>query len=151
MGKGTKTTTQQQARQTNNYGEFTPTDSPDSIALREYKPATDPRISYAYGAAKNRLRGNLSNVLGGNYSPTEQDQILGAADANLGQQEAADLSAESFQNNQLDLRRKEFLANLMQKKLVQTGGTSSGTSTTKENPGWGKVLGQVVGVGLDLA
>lgn len=151
MGKGKKTETKQQQQTTNTYGQITPDNTPDVQAVREWTPQQNPAIPYQFAARRAAQRSNLNNVLGGDYSPTERDQITEASDRSLGQQESEALTEEGFGLNAQQLANKQFLASLTQPRIVQTGGSSTGSVQQTENPGWGSALGGIVSAGVGLA
>lgn len=127
-----KTTQTSQSTQANTFGQIKPEETADTQAIRDWKPMADPSISYAFGRAQNAIRDSFNNPLGADTPAAVKDAIERASYGQLGQAEAAVRGDEAFRNNSMDLSRRMYLDERTAPRIVQTGGTSSGTSTYQE-------------------
>jgi len=112
---------------TNTYGWQTPPESADVQAVRDFKFSADPRIGYTYGNARNQAANSFNNPLGGVYSPQIRDQISRSMISDLGQKEAQAYSEANQGLQGQQLAQKSLVAGLTQPRMVQTGGSGTGT------------------------
>jgi hypothetical protein len=143
MSKNKKTKTDQTQNtnynNTSGYNWFTPTDTADTKAFRDWKPQIDPGLGYQYGRARNDLKNSFLNPLGGFSSPQIADAQLRTGMSRLNEQES-----QSFRQGQNDVNTQRgsqlgSLAALTAPRLAQTSSsgssTGTGTSTTTQPSG----------------
>lgn len=154
MSKKKTTTNQTQNSQTTaSYGYQPGASSADIDAVRDFKFTADPSIGYAFANAKNQIGNSFNNPLGGLYNGNMRDAILRSTTSNLAMQES---QAKSEANQALQGQRfgqKSAVAGLTAPRFVQTGGTSSGTSSGQQvySPSTLDTIGQVAGIGAGVA
>lgn len=139
------------------YGEYTPSDTADIEAFRNFRPQADPGIAAQYGNERNRLNQSFINPLGGQYSPHIADAIKRSEGRDISQRESQAFRQGAYDVNQQRQGQLGALAGLTQGRLVQTGssgtgsGTMSGTSSTVQgNNLFGDIL-QVAQSGAAIA
>ena len=155
MGGNRQTQTQQQNTNfanTTAYDWMTPPDTADISAVRDFQFQHDPRISYNFARAAQRIDDTYRNPLGGASTPQIRDASRRASHEDLAQEEAQALREESQGLQGLDYARRVDVAGMTQPRLAQTSssGTSSGTSniqgTSSQNP-----LGSIISGGSGIA
>ena len=154
MGTKTKTNQQQSGSSTASYGWQAPPETADVTALRGMvSPVTpDPGIAYSFAKQRNDLGNSYKNPLGAYTSPAVRD----AATRSIGQ--AFDMNervaSESSRRQAQDqaFGQQSYVAQLTDPRLVQTGGSSTGTMTGTQsyNPGIGSYISQAAGMGVGL-
>ena len=153
----TQTQSQNQAfNNTINYGEYTPSNTEDLEAFRNWRPQMDPGIAAQYGAERSRLDQSFNNPLGGYYSPRVLDAVKRSAGRDIGQRESQAFRQGAYDVNQQRSGQLGSLAALTMPRLIQTGssgtanstGTSSGKSTTVEG---NNLFGDIMQIGMGAA
>lgn len=129
-GKGTKQTQSTSSTSANTYGYTTPPDTADMEALRTHEFTHDPRIPYAFARQRQNMASSYANPLGGATTPQLRDAALRAGYEDSAQNEAQALREESHGLQGLQYAAKQSLAGMTAPRLIQTGGTSSGTGTS---------------------
>lgn len=143
MGGSKQKQTQQQQQSfsnTNTYGWMTPPDTADVGAMRDFKFEQDPRLSYSFARAAQRLGDTYNNPMGGYTTPQLRDARLRAGYEDLAQEEGQAVREDSYARQGLDYARKVDVAGMTQPRLAQTSssgnssGTSSGTIQQTQSP-----------------
>jgi hypothetical protein len=149
-------TTQTQSQSYNNantYGHVTTPETADIAAMRDFKFTADPSIGNAFGSAKNQIANSFNNPIGGVYSGNMRDSILRSSLSDLGQREAMARSEanQSLQGQQFGQRAA--VAGMTAPRLVQTGGSGTGSSsgTTIQGQSPLDTIGQIAGIGAGAA
>lgn len=158
MSSKTKTTTnqQQQGSSTATYNWMPPPETADVQALRGMVSPVqvDPSISYGYASAREGLNNSYHNPLGAYTSPAVRDAANRSAGKRLAMDEAQAASASRLASQEARFGQQSYIAQLTDPRLVQTGGTSSGTMSGTQvqsyNPGIGSYIGQAAGIGVGL-
>lgn len=154
MSKKKQTTEQSSTSQfQNTYDWRQVPDSPYTKMLSGWQPTTDPGVGYAFGNAKNQLTNSFANPLGGAYTPQMRDSILRSSLSDLAMKESQAKSAAQYDVNNQNYAKLSTLANLTNPRLVQTGGTSSGTGNSTVTQSGGvleSILGGALGAGSSL-
>ncbi len=119
-------------------------DTPDIEAARAYKPQVDPGISYSFGRAKNALRSGFNNPLGAYTPAAVRDAMVFQGEQDLAQQEAQALRESDRDVNEQEWQKRYALAGLTAPRLVQTGGSSTGT----ESGGGGGLISGIASAAL---
>lgn len=149
MSKNKKTTTKQdQSTAYNNksdYNWFTPTDTADTKAFREWNPQVDAGLGYQYGRARTDFKNSFLDPMGGFSTPQIQDAQRRTGLSRLNEQES-----QAFRQGQNDVNTQRggqlgSLAALTAPRLAQTSSsgnsTGSGASTTTQPSGlFGDIL-----------
>jgi hypothetical protein len=133
MGGSRQTQTQNQHQTTNfantsAYDWLTPPESSDVNAVRNFQFQHDPRISYSFARAAQRIGDTYRNPLGGATTPQIRDASQRAAYGDLATEEAQALREENYGLQGLDYARRVDVAGMTQPRLAQT--SSSGTSSS---------------------
>lgn len=130
-----KTTQQQSSNWSAQFDQVTPQETADTKAIRDWKPANDPSIPYAFSRALGNIRNTFANPLGADTPQSVRDAIERNAYGELGQQEAQARTQEAFNNRGMELSKLMYLDERTAPRIVQTGGTgnSSGTSTQTQH------------------
>jgi hypothetical protein len=131
------------------YGYQTPPTTPAVTKLAGAKFEVDPGLHAQYGKLRSKLKSGFNNPLGANYSPEVRDAIIRSGEERLGRDEAEAYRGGQYDANRLGYSRDVTVAGMSQPQLVQTGGTTSGTSsgTVQQNPAWGPgVLSAATGI-----
>lgn len=121
---------------------MTPPTTAALTKLADTKFQVDPGLTAQYGKARSDLKSSFSNPLGANYNPEVRDAIIRSGEERLGQDEANAFRGGQYDVNRLNYARDSTVAGMSQPSLVQTGGTSSGTSsgTITQTPSpWGGI------------
>lgn len=145
---GQKTKTSQKT--TNTYAHVAPPVTQEVTDLKttaaDLKGKISPIIRSSYAGARSSLNDSFQNPLGAHTTPAIRDATLRAGNADLSQQEAGALAASDHAAGEADFGRQAMIAGMTAPQLVQTGGTSQGTS--QQSGGIGQaILGSVAGVG----
>lgn len=134
---GSKTKQQQQQSTTtaNTYGWQQTPEWTGLAEMRDFEFQADPRISYNFARAANRMRDTYANPLGAYTTANLRDATLRAGIEDLAQEEGQATREENYARQALEYAKRSDVANLSQPRFVQTGGTSnsSGTSTTQQS------------------
>jgi hypothetical protein len=119
------------------YGYMNTPDTPDIIAARQAAQedqGADPSIGYRYARQRQNL--NQISPFGANYAPETREAMKYARGGELEQAEGAERQADFYNRKQRKFQNLYGMAGLTGPKLVQTGGSSTG-STSSFNPlGW---------------
>lgn len=121
--------------------------------LSEWQPTADPGIGYGFASAKSAIGNSFSNPLGGVYSPQMRDAILRSSLSDLTMKESQARSAAQYDVNNQNYAKLSGLASLTSPRLVQTGGTSSGTGNSTVTQSGGlleAIIGGAAGAGSSL-
>jgi hypothetical protein len=154
MGGNRQTQTQQQNTNfanTTAYDWMTPPDTADISAVRNFQFQHDPRISYNFARAAQRIGDTYRNPLGGATTPQIRDADLRSRYGDLATEEAQAQREENYGLQGLDYARRVDVAGMTQPRLAQTSqsGSSSGTSniqgTSSTNP-----LGSIISGGSGI-
>jgi hypothetical protein len=158
MGSHSRSNTNQQTQGIvrNDYGWMTAPETADTATLRSMvAPITpDPSIPYAFAAQRQRLGNSFNNPLGAYTSPAVRDAVGRSAGKALGMEErvASELSRRAAQETAFG--QQAHIAQMTDPRLVQTGGSSTGSmvgnTTQSYNPGIGSYIGAAAGVGASL-
>lgn len=106
----------------------------------------DPTIGFRAGAAKRRLDNSFVNPMGGYSTPQRDEAIRRSMNRDIDQQAGMEMRAGQFDVNHQRGGQLGSLASLMSPRIVQTGGTSSGTSNTEQGKNiWGNLLDIAMG------
>ena len=97
--------------------------------MRELQFQVDPGVAAGFASARRGISDTLDNPLGAYTTPAVREATERAAYGDLAQQEGAATNQASYQNQGLDLARKEDLAQMTAPRIVQSGGSSSGYNT----------------------
>lgn len=143
MGGSRQQQTQQQSQSfanTNTYGWLTPPETADTTAMRDFEFGQDPRLSYNFARAAQRLRDTYNNPMGGYTTPQLRDARLRAGYEDLAQEEGQAIREDSYARQGLDYARTVDVAQMTQPRMAQTSssgsssGNSSGTITQQQSP-----------------
>lgn len=104
----------------------------------------DPSIGYTFGKSEQNLQDKFSNPWGFNYSPEVAEASMYAGRQDLNQARGQALREDAAQRRQAKTAGLAGSAGMAEHKLVQTGGSSSGTQSQP----WGPAL---IGAGASLA
>ena len=143
--KGGPKTVQTQT-QANTYGWQTPPSSPDVQAIRDFRPERDPTIPYNFAHERRRQDESFDDVLGGYSNANTRGAAHRTMSDELTQQEAHASRGAQYDVNNQRLAQLGTVADLTNPRLVQTGGSSTGTSQTSQSI-WGPILGAAATVG----
>lgn len=136
-------TTQTQA---NTYAWQSPPESADVNSIREWKPQIDPSLSYSFGRARRALSDSFDNPQGAYTTPAVRDAQQRAGNERLAESEAQAMRGGYADVNNQEMVKRMGLAELTNPRLVQTGGSSTGTS--QQSGGlWPSIIGGAAGVG----
>lgn len=124
-----KSTGSQSGATTASYDYKTPPTTPALAKLADAKFEVDPGITAQYSNLRSRLKSGFNNPLGANYSPEVRDAMLRSGEERLGQDEAQAYRGGQYDVNRLNYSRDATVAGMSQPQLVNTGSTSSGTSS----------------------
>jgi hypothetical protein len=137
----TKTSTNQQYSNQASYGQIQPQSNQYIDAYANYKPEVDPTIPYAAAASRNRLNASYLNPMGGYTTPQIREKSLLAGNRGIDEQAAMATRAGQYDVNQQRMGQLGSLAALMAPRIVQTGASGTGSSTTEQGKNvWGNVL-----------
>jgi hypothetical protein len=127
-----KTTQKQDSTSTtaNTYGYMTPPDTGDISALRDFKFEHNPAIPYMYANARNKLESSYNSPTGGYTNPQIRDAQIRAGSRGLAQDESQALREENTGFQGMQFGQKQAVAGMTAPRLVNTGGTTKGDSTT---------------------
>src|SRR5262249_25879972 len=133
MSKKTKT----QQSSTMNYGWQTPPETADVQAARTAATdvSADPSIQFRAGMQKQALNNSLSNPFWANVAPETLDAIRYARNADIDQQTGEAMREDAFRRRQTRFGNLYAVAGLSQPRLVQTGGSMTGTVSQPIWPG----------------
>lgn len=114
--------------QTNQYKEFHPSDTRDTIALREqigkaYDTA-DPTIPYTFARRREAVGNRFGSPFGANYSPETRDAMKYNDMNEIDQEQGMANRMDSFNRRQAKTQALAGLANHTQGRYLQTQGTS---------------------------
>lgn len=121
--------------------------------LSEWQPTANPGVGYAFASAKSALGNSFANPAGGYTTPELRDRILRSGLSDLAMKESQARSAAQYDVNNQNYAKLSTLANLTNPRLVQTGGTSSGTGNSTMTQSGGvleSILGGALGAGSSL-
>lgn len=139
-----------QTTQTNTYGWMTPTDTADTIALREQinkaYDTPDPTIPYSFARRREGVQNRFGNPYGPNYSPEVMDAIRYNDLNDLDQEQGAAMRLDRFNRRQAKTAALAGLASHTAPRLVQTGG--SGTTVSQQPFNWGGLIGAGANIGM---
>lgn len=137
MSSRSNTTQASNQQFANTYGLTPGPQSADIDAARNFQIQGDPKISYAFANARNKLEQGYNNPAGGYTNPQIRDAQIRAGQRGLAQDESQALREENVGLQGMRLGQKISVAGMTTPRVVQTGGTSSGTgtSTTSQSPG----------------
>lgn len=122
---------------TNTYGLTPGPQSADIDAMRSFQFERDPRIPYAFANARNKLEQGYNSPTGGYTNPQIRDAQIRSGSRGLAQDESQALREENVGFQGMKFGQKAAVAGMTAPRVVQTGGTSSGTgtSTQTQSPG----------------
>jgi hypothetical protein len=141
MGKKTTKTNQ---TQTNSYGWQAPPPTADVSALREMKATVNPSIPFQYAKQREALQNSYQNPLGSHTTPAVREAATRATNQAMAQDEAQANAASQFDADNQNFLRQSAIAEMTSPRLVQTGGTATGT-TTQSGGFWSGLLMNVIG------
>lgn len=158
LGSKTKSTSNQtqSGSTTASYGWQDHPETADVATLRGMvAPVTpDPGIAYSFGQQRNALNNTYRNPLGAYTSPAVRDAANRSAGQGFAQAERVASESSRRQAQDQAFGQQSYIAQLTDPRLVQTGGTSQGTSsgtqTQTYNPGIGSYISQAAGIGVGL-
>jgi hypothetical protein len=114
----------------------------------------DPSIPYLFGAERERLNNTYNNPLGAYTSPAVRDAVNRSAGKALNMQEQQTSEASRRASQDQAFGQQSYIAQLTDPRLLQTGGsttgTLNGTNVQQYNPGIGSYIAQGAGVGVGL-
>ncbi len=123
----------------------------DVIDMARRPVSVDPSTFHRYASMEEDVRRSTDDPFGPGTSAdvrqkSQLSRILNVRrDRDKAMREGyADAENTSF-------ARKSAAAAMTMPQMVQTGGTSSGTQNTVQNPGWGQMVGQVAGAAIGVA
>lgn len=130
-----------------------PPDTPATTALQGMvKQGSDPSIPYAFAQRRQDVANSFQNPLGAYTTPAVRDAANRVTGEKLAMDESTAMQASKLAGDEAAFGRQATVAGLTSPRLVQTGGTSSGTSTA--DPGWGQYarsgVGTVAQIGMSL-
>ena len=141
------------SKQTMTYGSVAPVDTQDTIALRNQinKAYDTPDASIPYSSARQReaVGNRFGGMYGANYSPEVQDAIRYSATNDIDQEQGAAVRLDSFNRRQAKTAALGGLAQQTGSRVVQTGGSGTGTQT--QGIPWGRIIsaaGQAAGAAI---
>lgn len=140
MSKGAKTTTTQTQQQANTFRQITPQNTADTDALRNFQFQGDPTAPYRNAQAKQSLHESYHNPYGAYTTPAVRDAAIRTGEMNLNQQQGQQSAEENATLNNMRYGQLAGLAEMTAPRIVQTGGTSSGTGTSQQSGGLGQLL-----------
>jgi hypothetical protein len=146
MSKKTKTN----QNTTMTYGFQTAPETPDVQAARTAATdnTPDPSIQFHAAQQKQQLNNSLSNPFGGNVSPETLDAIRYARQADIDTQAGQATQEDAFRRRQTRFGNLYAMAGLTQPRLVQTGGSMTGTVS---QPIWPGLLQSGISAGIGAA
>lgn len=150
MSSKTKQTTQQtqasSGNTSNQYGFENLPETQDISNFRNWSPEIDPSISYGAANSKNQLAQSYNNPFGGNQSAATRQAGLQSGNRQIDQE-----ASQAFRQGASDVNSQRSgqlatLAGLTAPRLVQTGGSYSGTgtgsgTTTQGSSPWDAIIG----------
>jgi hypothetical protein len=119
------------------YGSVTPQDTPDIIAARQaaaQDSGADPTIKYRFARQRDRVNNDFS-PFGANIAPETAEAMRYSRLGDLDNQFGAELAADSFRRRQQKFQNLYSMAGLTAPRIVQTGGSSTGTVSQPMWPG----------------
>lgn len=120
------------------YNYMTPADTPDVTAARaaaNENSQSDPSIQYRAANQIQASNNSLNNPFGANVAPETLEAMKYARNNQIGQQEGQEMQTDAYNRKQAKFQNLYALAGLTSPKLVQTGGSATGSQTTPFN--WG--------------
>ena len=148
MSKKSKQQTQQQT--TNTYGTINPQGNEYTKAVEDWHPQVDPSIGYSFARARRGIENSFNDPFGAYSSAGAREMEKRNRFQEMGQQEAQANNEAAFNANNQEYMKRLALADMLGPKVVQTGGSSSGTSTTSQPMGIGQIVGGAAQVGLAM-
>lgn len=125
-----------------------PPETLDVQNFRNFRIKDDPTRPHRFSRLRTALSDSFDNPLGAHTTATVRDAALRAKIEDFGQMEGQEMNEANYAKNQMELARAGSLAEMTAPRLVQTGGSSTGTSTTTQ-PGGGFLNG-LMGAGATL-
>jgi hypothetical protein len=117
---------------TNTYDFLNPPDTADISAMRDFKFEHNPAIPFAYANARNKLESSYNNPMGGYTNPQIRDAQVRSGSRGLAQDESQALREENYGFQGMKFGQKQAVAGMTSPRLVNSGGTTSGTSINSE-------------------
>jgi hypothetical protein len=142
----------QTATITREYNFFTPPDTPDIRAFREFQPDTtllDPSLAYQFAVAQRDIENRYASPFTGINNPVVSAALRDRALADLMEKRGTALRGGAFDVNRLRLAQLEALAGLTRPQLQMVKGTEpyggGGPSTVGGiASGAGAVIGGII-------
>lgn len=159
MPKNTSKTTTSQTGNTSfnntaSYGQIHPESNEYIDKFANFTPSVDPTIGFRAGESKRRLDRSFINPLGGNSTPQRDEAIRRSAERGIDERTGMETRAGQFDVNQQRMGQLGSLAAMMAPKLVQTGSSGTGMSSSSgvQNTAAGKNLfGDILDLGMGAA
>lgn len=123
------------------YGSVTPAETDDIRAARaeaQTDPGANPAIQFSAARRKRSIRNSLANPFGANVSPETLEAMRYAREAEVDQDAGQAMKEDYFNRKQARFQKLYAMAGLTQPRIVQTGGTSTGTVSQPFN--WGGLI-----------
>lgn len=124
--------------------------TPDIDAYRQsvtQDAGADPAIQYHYARRRGDIDRSYNNPFGAEYSPEMRDAITRGQKSELDQEHGAALSADAFRRRQLKQQQLYQLAGLTSPRMVQTGGSTTGTVS---QPLWPGIIAGGIQAGMGI-
>jgi hypothetical protein len=124
-----KKKTVQENTQTNTFGYVPAQVTKEMQAVIDMKAQKDPTIPYRSAAQREDLANSYSNPLGSYTTPAVREAVNRSAGQRLAMDEAQANAESQFNVDNENYNRAVTGANLSAPRFVQTGGSSTGTTT----------------------
>lgn len=124
------------------YGQTAPITSPGWTQYQqEIDSATkqaDPTIRYHFARRNQDADNSLANPFGANVAPETLEAMRHARKSQIGTEHGQALAEDAFRRKQLRLGHYGQYASGTSPRIVQTGGTTTGT--VSQGPNWGGMI-----------
>lgn len=133
------------------YGFMTPPETADTQAAREAAAAAsrpDPSIPWQFARQKQNLTRSMNNPFGANISPETFEAMRYARESDIDQAHGQALREDAFRRGNARFQNLYAIAGLSQPRMVQTGGTTTGTVS---QPLWPGLLMGGINAGIGAA
>lgn len=122
-------------------------DNTVDAALAEADQA-DPSLQYGFANQKSAWNNHINNQFGADYSPETAAAMKYAGENEIDQRHGQAIAEDRFRRKQTKFGNSLAIRNARAPRMVQTGGTSSGTQVTNAADFWNSLISGGVQAGL---
>lgn len=131
-----KSKSKQTQNTTNTWGSVTPTNTADMQAYRDAIGGTfdktDPTIPYVFNQARNNAKNRFDDPFGHEVSPEVRGAYMHETMNNIDQAQGQAIREDSSNRRFGKLQALQNLASMTAPQIVQTGGSSTGTTVQSQ-------------------